>query len=117
MMEEVEDGRGGGGTANPVQPRSTATTPATATAAAAPTTTTTGSPSTEPPANLLSRLNDLLNEDYIYDIAYYGFWAGFWLFVPYVVLLALAGLAVYDAVTAKVCLCCAVGAVDTRRTT
>jgi hypothetical protein len=56
----------------------------------------------EEPPGLLSRLNDLLNEDYVYDIAYYGFWAGFWLFIPYVVLIGLAGMALYDACTAKV---------------
>ena len=54
----------------------------------------------EHPESLLSRLNSFLNRDYVQDWAYYLFWFGFWLFMPYVVFFATAGMAVYDACTA-----------------
>lgn len=89
----LEDGRAAAATAAPTtQPSQSQSQPGPATATAP-------QPQQE---GLLSRLNDFLNEDYVYDIAYYGFWATFWLFAPYAVLLALAGMALYDACTAKV---------------
>jgi len=95
MMEPVDS------TAAAVEDGRAAPAPAAA-ANPAPTAAAAVVPAPEPPQGFLSKLNDLLNEDYVYDIAYYCFWAGFWLFVPYVVLFGLAGMAIYDAVTAKV---------------
>ena len=53
------------------------------------------------PQSLLSRLNDLLHRDYITDIAFYGFWLGFWLFMPVPILWGTLAWALYDLCTLR----------------
>lgn len=54
-----------------------------------------------PRQTTLSRLNDFLHRDYISDLAFYGFWLGFWLLMPPVIFFGTLGLALYDLFTIK----------------
>jgi len=61
-------------------------------------------PSTRPRRtrqSIISKLNDFVHRDYITDIVFYGFWLGFWVFMPPVILLGTLLLAVYDLITAR----------------
>jgi len=50
----------------------------------------------QPPRSLLSKVNDFLHRDYITDVAFYGFWLGFWLLMPLPVFWGTLAWAVYD---------------------
>lgn len=61
-------------------------------------------PSTTPPPpsqSCFSKLNDFLHRDYVTDVAFYGFWLGFWLLMPTTIFLGTLALAAYDLVTMK----------------
>jgi hypothetical protein len=63
-------------------------------------------PSTTPPSTLptqswFSKLNDFLHRDFVTDVAFYGFWLGFWLLMPTTIFLGTLALAAYDIVTMK----------------
>jgi hypothetical protein len=61
-------------------------------------------PSTRPRPtrqSIISKLNDFIHRDYITDFVFYGFWLGFWVFMPPVILLGTLLLAVYDLITAR----------------
>lgn len=54
-----------------------------------------------PPQSCFSKLNDFLHRDYVTDVAFYGFWLGFWLLMPTTIFLGTLALAAYDLVTMK----------------
>jgi len=58
-------------------------------------------PSQPPPQSCFSKLNDFLHRDYVTDVAFYGFWLGFWLLMPTTIFLGTLALAAYDLVTMK----------------
>lgn len=49
-----------------------------------------------PQQSLISKLNDFLHRDYVTDMAFYGFWLGFWLLMPVPIFWGTLGWALYD---------------------
>ena len=63
-------------------------------------------PSTTPASTLsteswFSKLNNFLHQDYVTDVAFYGFWLVFWLLMPTTIFLGTLALAAYDLITIK----------------
>lgn len=58
-------------------------------------------PLSAPPQSGFSKLNDFLHRDYVTDVAFYGFWLGFWLIMPPYIFLGTLALAAYDLVSMR----------------